>query len=184
MGRSQVKYNKTHGRPGTKGRGGGGRGRGTSLYRQQQEPQGDNAWRYESATTRTESPNFGINMEMLDLETRKQYYSSSKTVTVEEDTFVGGKNRIDISKMGKALDRLSVAERLSIPAYLTVDLEVRESKKGDADLSTSSARDMESKQAFTNVESAADGAIKDSSEETKTERDEDDLDTWLDTVIT
>lgn len=183
MGRSQVKYNRTHGRPGTKGRG-GGRGRGAeSSSRQQQQPQGDNAWRYENLAP-TEHTS-GMNLEMLNLETQKLPQYSENAV---ED--FGG-----LHDMGKALDQLSVAERLGIPAYLTVDLEVGENKNKmkdekvpslDTRKTNNKSADAASKQTRDENEARTGDppSNKTTNKNDSSGDEEDDLDAWLDTVIT
>lgn len=188
MGRSQVKYNKTHGRPGTKGRGRGGGGRTSTKQHSRaaaQLPQGDNAWRYETTTTHS-SLEPEVDLEMLDLETHKlPQYSETKEEGDHSDGFLLVGGAIDLSKMGKALDKLSVAERLGIPSYLTTELEVRDTsrkeindlsaasvhKQGDVLSSTSPVDDEERKQEVL------------AGDEDDSKRGDDDLDAWLDSVI-
>ena len=189
MGRSQVKYNQTHGRPGAKGRG-GGRGRGGSDKATSrcaappppQPPHDDtNAWRYENSVI---SHTDGMDLEMLDLETQRltQYPVEKVEQTEEGQEFFGG---VNLSAMGKALNSLSVADRLGIPAYLTVDLEVKDLKSAQASLKTdvdeSSSRsalpdkkEIQQATTITNEDNKSHG----------TDDEDEDLDSWLDSVIT
>jgi len=188
MGRSQVKYNRTHGRAGAKGRGGGGRGRGSaeSSSRQQAiKPQGDNAWRYESASSSMPSIDDGMDLEMLSLETQRvSQYSEKVEDNADGQQLVKG---INMSAMGKALNQLSVAQRLRIPAYLSVDLEFRdanstEPKRGNEPSETCEKSPLAAKQ--------TEDDDKETGKEDPTMNDddsgggEDDLDAWLDSVIT
>lgn len=165
MGRSQVKYNRTHGRPGTsKGRGGRGRTEsrapGQTITRNRPH-QGDNTSHYESASS---GPSSSHLEQLLDLETKRIPHYSEKP-TEEESLLLKGLNLVS---MGKALAQLSVAERLRIPARLTVDLEVR--NVGSKDRFSS---DPDGEKVENNVSENLD--VKDDAE--------DDLDAWLDTVI-
>jgi hypothetical protein len=169
MGRSQVKYNRTHGRAGTKGRGGRGGGRTESTPGRAVKPQpqqGDNAWRYESASSTGPSSNHLEQLLNLETSTLLQY---SEKPTEEESFLV---KEINLSTMGKALAQLSVAQRLSIPAHLTVDLEVKSVPQGPKDLLSFDGPDDE-KVEKTGSENVLD--VKDDAD--------DDLDAWLDTVI-
>jgi hypothetical protein len=165
MGRSQVKYNRTHGRPGTtKGRGSGGRGKTESRAPGQtinKPHQGDNTWRYETANS---GPSSSHLEQLLDLETARLPHFSENT-SEEESLLLKG---INLVSMGKALAQLSVAERLRIPARLTVDLEDR--SVGSKDRVSSHP---------------VDGKVKNTVSENLDVKDdaEDDLDAWLDTVI-
>lgn len=192
MGRSQVKYNQTHGRRGAKGRGGGRTGRGGSASKatssrraapsQPSNHDDTNAWRYENSAI---SHTGGMDLEMLDLETQKlTQYPAEKVEQIDEGRVLF--SGVNLSAMGKALDSLSVADRLRIPAYLTVDLEVKRetspqvSSKTDVDKSASrSADDVPDK-----IHEAT-TITKEGNEESHGSGDEDeDLDSWLDSVIT
>jgi len=186
MGRSQVKYNRMHGRPGTKGRGGRGRGSGESS--RSQPPQGDNAWRYENDASSAVPE---MDLELLDLETQKLPQYVEKT----EDENDGQQlvNGINMSALGKALDRLSVAQRLKIPAYLTVDLEVTSSRvatkggKGMSNEVDNPPASLETRDESGLTAEKQDSDNKADQDPTNDAKDadgnEDDLDTWLDSVI-
>jgi hypothetical protein len=76
--------------------------------------------------------------------------------------------------MGKTLAQLSVAQRLSIPARLTVDLEVRRAPEIPKDHLSCAGPVNEQ------VEKTGSGNVLDLKDDVQ---DEDDLDAWLDTVI-
>jgi len=193
MGRSQVKYNRTHGK---KGRGGGrgrGRGRGaeTPSSRSHEQPRDNNAWRYEMSNPEADAlaATGGMDAELLDLETQRlpQYYSEKLENENNGQDLAKG---ISLSAMGKALDQLSEAQRLGVPAHLTVDLEVRDTtnsnvvSKGiqDENATVTATRTEETREdksdegvehhPSSNDNNDAEGA------------DEDNLDAWLDSVIT
>lgn len=197
MGRSQVKYNQTHGRPGTcaKGRGGRGRGRAPEPSSRRHQPPpptpGDNAWRYESALVVETSD--GMDLEMLELETQRlsQYSTEKLEKSRDGQPLLKG---INMSSMGKALDQLSVAQRLGIPAHLTVDLEVRdvnisssvapqsEKDKDSAHIQESTGNESDAASKRTGEQGSVADDMKDDNEATGGEVD--DLDAWLDSVIT
>lgn len=121
---------------------------------------------------------------MLDLETQRMtQYLVEK---VEESDGQLSLKEIDVSAMGKALDGLSLAQRLGVPAYLTANLEVRgentsrTAPKANGGLISSKetplGKESESaskpEEAATNNDKHAAGG------------DDDDLDAWLDSVIT
>lgn len=193
MGRSQVKYNRTHGRPGTKGRGSGGRGRGRAATearpaQQSLQPQGDNAWRFENEVSVPSATGTEVDLDLLHLDNPKlpNKYENVENESVSQQLVKG----IDMSAMGRALDQLSVSQRLGIPSYLTVDLEVKGviSNKASKDDGKGKSKAAESS-------SVTSGTLQDSDEnegasqvpvgeEDGSTGSEDDLDSWLDSVIT
>lgn len=187
MGRSQVKYNQTHGRPGAKGRGGGGRtGRGGSAAKatsRRAEPDDTNAWRYENNAI---SHTGGMDLEMLDLETQKlTQYPAEKVEQIDKrrELFSG----VNLSAMGKALESLSVADRLGIPAYLTADLEVRGARSTQVSLQTDvdkSASRFSADDVPDEIHEATTITKEDNEESHGTGDEDEDLDSWLDSVIT
>lgn len=190
MGRSQVKYNQTHGRPGAKGRGGGRAGRGGSVKASSQPaaaappPQPShahedtNAWRYENRAISYNDD--GMDLEMLELETQRltQYPAEKVEQTDEGHEFFRG---VDLSAMGKALDNLSVADRLGIPTYLTVDLEVKGVRPAQVSLNADKSA---SHSTFRGKIQEAPLITKDDIESQGTGDEDEDLDSWLDSVIT
>ena len=193
MGRSQVKYNRTHGRPGTKGRG-SGRGRAAEMSRQQQpQPQGDNAWRFEKEAS---DPSTEVDLQLLDLETQTLPQYSENEENEDDQQLVKG---INVSSMGKALDQLSVAQRLGIPSYLTVDLEVKDvnsswalkdgkGKSNEIDSSplTRQVRARQENDVAEPHPSDNNAGVNHvpTKEDDGSTGNEDDLDAWLDSVIT
>ena len=194
MGRSQVNFNKIHGRPGSKGRGIGGRGRGSSTAssrRQHQQPLGDNAWRYDTKSHTASTTADEMDLEMLNLETQKlPQYMYSETVETEAVGQERAKG-ISVKQMGKALDQLSVSQRLGIPSYLTLDLEVRDvsNRSMPSQGGNVNKPPVSTQEPCIHRDETDEGAVENNREvPAKDEKDatdrEDDLDAWLDSVIT
>lgn len=180
MGRSQVKYNRTHGRSGTKGRVGRGGGRTASTpgraVKPQPQQQRDNAWRFEIESESSSGPS-SIHLEqLLHLETSGLLPQYSEKLTEDDESSLLVKE-INLSSMGKTLAQLSVAQRLSIPARLTVDLEVRSAREESHPKHPLSCNNDP-------VDEKADKTGSSGNVLVDVEDDaEDDLGAWLDTVI-
>jgi hypothetical protein len=192
MGRSQVKYNRTHGRSGTKGRVGRGGGRtestpGRAVKPQQQQQQGDNnAWRFEIESESSTSAGPGsIHLEqLLHLETSGllPQYSEKLTEDDDESSSLLFVKEINLSSMGKTLAQLSVAERLSIPARLTVDLEVRSVREESHPKHPLSCNNDPVDEKVDKTGSSGNELV-DVEDDDAEDDDDDDLGAWLDTVI-
>lgn len=124
---------------------------------------------------------------MLDLETQRLTQYSTEKIE-ERDGQLSLEGRIDVSSMAKTLEQMSVAQRLGIPAYLTVDLEVRgdntsrESLKTGKD-STSTKETPGNDRNHTGGAKGKEATTNDDGNEATGDED-DDLDAWLDSVIT
>jgi hypothetical protein len=189
MGRSQVQRNKTHGRPGQTGRGRGSSGRGgpdrSSRKRQDLSKLGDNSYRFENNKSTNNFSDADDYDGLLDAIHLSSY--------VEPDDFLddsGNEHQqdylsIDVAGMAKCLERLPMAARLNIPLHVGRHLEemyggVR--KKTLAELREDSM-----------VQSAVVGEVKgsggqsngtcSSAKEVNADKDEDDLEAWLDDMI-
>jgi type I site-specific restriction endonuclease len=183
MGRSQVKYNQLHGRGG-RGRGSGGRGNNVSTeptnQRQQQQQQqhvvvvaGDNAWRYRpQESTNDMKKTVEEDLMVSSLETHGAHLATPEAA--DEWAELSMSANVDLSRMGQLLTKLSLAQRLQIPYYLTGEEESPEEnvipKKETATAS----------QHLDNIDTRSSEAVL--SEGLHEELDGD-LDAWLDSVI-
>ena len=101
---------------------------------------------------------------------------------MKDTSFSGG---VNLSAMGKALDSLSVADRLGIPAYLTVDLEVKDVRSAQVSLKTD-VDESASRSALPDKKEIQEAPTitKEDNESHGTGDEDEDLDSWLDSVIT
>ena len=164
MGRSQVKYNQAHGRPGQKG------GRGSSHSKQQeavvfkrndrdQDDDNNNNIVQEAAIIED------IEMNVMVLESYGNYMSPTENQYTNDIATSHHHNYgLDLSSMRQLLvSTLTVAERLKVPHYLISN----EDDNHDGD------------ESMININ-------HDYQDEKNNENDnevEDDLDSWLDSVI-
>jgi len=187
MGRSQVQRNKTHGRPGQgrgSGRGGssrGGPGRGTR--KQDLSKLGDNSHRFENR-----SPDLNTSDEydgLLDDINFSGYIEPDDLfgdMGTPRDFKVDDSLSIDVASLARCLEQLPIAERLNLPEHVGKHLEdmyggVR--KKTLAEL-----REEAKFQVADEIsERSATKQQQDSTREGSCTADEDDLEAWLDDMI-
>ena len=175
MGRSQVKYNQLHGRGG-RGRGAGGRGNSTVAQpmpsKQRQHSQvvvaGDNAWRYQQEMPIDKKKDDDLMVESL--ETHGGHLATPEAA--DEWAELSMAANVDLSRMRQLLTKLSLAQRLQIPYYLTGEEEAREEH-------------VISKETAATSQDCGDIAGLRSSvfDEELQEEPDGDLDAWLDSVI-
>ncbi|KAL7502562.1 hypothetical protein ACHAXN_000502 [Cyclotella atomus] len=181
MGRSQVQWNKTHGRPGQTGRGRGPAGRDdrSSRKRQDLSKLGDNSYRFENKPTNALDAADDYD-GLLDAIHLSSYIEPDDllddSVKEQRQDYLS----IDVADMAKCFDHLPMAARLNIPLHVGRHLEelyggIR--KKTLAELREDAM-----------VKSVAVGEVKvlgasSSAKEANADKDEDDLEAWLDDII-
>jgi hypothetical protein len=179
MGRSQVQRNKTHGRPGQagRGRGIGGAGRGSRTgKRQDLSKLGDNSYRFENKSVDVGDDYDGL----LDAIHISGYVEPDDLFDeTTHDQSADDYLSIDVAAMAKCLEQLPIAERLNLPGHVGKHLEemyggvrkktlaeLREDDKVQVDC------EKKSSAAQTNNSAKANGSA-----------DEEDLEAWLDDMI-
>ena len=184
MGRSQVLFNQKHGRPGSKGRGPGrGRGRGADHHHhnnkhQHETIEGDNAWRYEQEEQ--ESIAELLDQRVLALEAHGNYSNQASLLETHEGGWSSATSSINLDELQKSLDALPLSYLLGLSSYLTEPCDSRKTQRaaaltpeplktinplwGTAEVGPRSIKSPE-------VDQQLDG------------NDEDDMESWLDRVI-
>ena len=197
MGRSQVKYNQSHGRPGQRGGRGGRHDKDRYKHEEQQQQQevvivhnnrNENSWQdpginnnnknhatvqeaiaTTTATTTTTKEDIEINV--MALESYGNYMSQTDNHLTNEMATSLNHYGLDLSRMRQLLvSTLTVAERLKVPTYLI-------SNEND---NHGSDEYMDKN----NIDIGLDCHKSDKEVmEEEEEEEEDDLNSWLDSVI-
>jgi hypothetical protein len=180
MGRSQVLRNQRQGRPGQKGRGDSG-GRTSSSkqekdIRPQQQVVGNNAWRFQEETL-SEDDDTQLDEKLLALESHGKY---ANQVTEEVDSMtITATFKLNVDQIQKGLASVSLSEILGLPPHLTASLEEQSRHLVGATLRQSN-KDTQADASEKKVV-LVDAETKDKND--SKENDEDDMESWLDSVI-
>lgn len=184
MGRSQVQRNKTHGRPG-QGRGGrGGPGRGDKISRKRQDLSklGDNSYRFENTSAATDA--IDEYDGLLDAIHLSSYVEPDNILdeSYEQHDYLS----IDLAGMAKCLEQLPIADRLKLPQHVGRHLEemyggVRKKTLAELREDALVQADVETNNDEVSGEPSKDAAEVSTSGDDK--KDEDDLEAWLDDMI-
>ena len=202
MGRSQVQYNRTHGRPGQRG----GRARPTTQQTPAR-PLESNDWRYNAGTAGSSLPTLEqqsknrqrvLDEKVLALEahgmytTHKSGYSSGNTTTNEGD-YYGMENEngddterfhltLNVKQMSTALNGTSWSGLMGLPEHLTAQLEVESPRR----VARATKKEEEEKQdhvEMTPSDTRTNGLEDHKADTENEEAEEGDLDAWLDDMI-
>ena len=189
MGRSQVQRNKTHGRPGQgrgSGRGGPGRGgSGKGARKRDLSKLGDNSHRFQNT-----SPDLNTSSEydgLLDDINFSGYIEPDDLfgdVDTPRDLVVEDYLSVDVAGLAQCLERLPIADRLNLPEHVGKHLE---DTYGGVRKKTLAELREEAKVQVADEISERTGTTQHQQGATKVEGsctvDEDDLEAWLDDMI-
>lgn len=212
MGRSQVERNRIKGRPGGRGgrgrggSGGGGRGGRSSSSSRRSGPDprtlGDNAFRYERASRSKDTvlDDGGSDMLLDDFNTGlllgSDYHGASHYELQEDDynvpSFENGDNdwmSVDVQALTACLKQLPIHERLDIPYHVGNHIESRYGTDSAAGGKKTLAELREESKCIVNNDSVDVNKDSPGVKENKADDndnndgDEEDLDAWLDDMI-
>ncbi|KAL3795143.1 hypothetical protein HJC23_007371 [Cyclotella cryptica] len=211
MGRSQVQRNKTHGRPG-QGRGRGGRDSGRGRHKQGSDNVTklcDNSFRYDNRTVTSDNyQDIDYDGLLDDINFSGDYTSLEYRIDggdVEDDLFGITTNNddtakdnshdylhIDVTGLSKCLEQLPIHERLDLPMHLGKHLE---DIYGDVPKKTLAELREDAKITSVSIETSIalavddlnSGSVTQNGSETQrkvgADDDEEDLEAWLDNII-
>jgi hypothetical protein len=183
MGRSQVLFNQKHGRPGSKGRGPGrGRGRGADHHNnnkhQHQTVEGDNAWRYKQEEQ--ESTAELLDQRVLALEEQGNYSNQASLLETHEGGWSSATSSINLDELKKSLDALPLSYLLGLPSYLTEPCDSRKPQRAAA-LTPEPLKTLNPLSEMAEVDPRS---IRSPEVDQQLDGDdEDDMESWLDSVI-
>mmetsp|Transcript_28547 Transcript_28547/g.42190 ORF Transcript_28547/g.42190 Transcript_28547/m.42190 type:complete len:190 (+) Transcript_28547:131-700(+) len=188
MGRSQVAFNQRHGgRSGQKGGRGIGRGVSTSNHRPTQTL-GDNLWRHNADSHISVEQQ--LEEKVLALESHGNYSNQMKEESSHEESFM--EMSLDVQTLKECFDTLPLCDLLNLPPHLTefIDTsrpslkvqnegEVSNPVTKDKDHILSLREEKEKRINLKNDDSKNEGPVKEVDEDDE----DDDMESWLDSVI-
>mmetsp|Transcript_7629 Transcript_7629/g.11664 ORF Transcript_7629/g.11664 Transcript_7629/m.11664 type:complete len:192 (+) Transcript_7629:93-668(+) len=190
MGRSQVAFNQRHGSSGQRGGKGRGRGGSASKHIPKQQTLGDNSWRFNTQSGGDQEQE--LEERVLALESHGNYSNQTKDESSNEESFI--EISLNMQALKDCLDTLPLCDLLQLSPHLTEFLESPRpslqslQNEGGTPTSAKSGRKQfpASKEEDGRIDVVHDDLGKNEGLSKGTDdhdEDDDDMESWLDSVI-